>query len=146
MAWVDDAAIRALNRKWLGRDRATDVLSFSMREGRFAEPAGELLGDVVISLQSALRLARRRKIPINRVVAHLLVHGLLHLLGHEHVGNARQRAAMRREERRLLKRASSFIPALGVVPLSAAQRSTLGRSRGKGRGGPKKRAAPQSSR
>jgi probable rRNA maturation factor len=146
VAWVDDAAIRALNRKWLGRDRATDVLSFSMREGQFAEPSGDLLGDIVISLQSALRLARRRKIPTNRVVAHLLVHGLLHLLGHEHVGNARRRAVMRREERRLLKRASSLIPALGVVPLSVAPGSTIGRSRGRGGGGPKKPAAPRSSR
>jgi len=137
VAWVDDAAIRALNRKWLGRDRATDVLSFSMREGRFADPAGDLLGDVVISLQCALRLARRRKIPINRVVAHLLVHGVLHLLGHEHVGNARRRAIMRREERRLLKRASAFIPAIGVVPLSTSQRNTAGCSGGGGRGGSK---------
>ncbi len=116
MAWVDDAAIRALNLRWLGRDRATDVLSFPMREGRFAESAGALLGDVVISLETALRMARRRRASADRIVAHLLVHGVLHLLGHDHVGSARKRAAMRAEERRLLRRAAALVPALGVTP------------------------------
>ena len=60
MVWVDDAGIRPLNRAWLGRDRATDVLSFPLREGPFAQAAGPLLGDVVVSLETALRIARRR--------------------------------------------------------------------------------------
>lgn len=116
MAWVDDEAIRALNSRWLGRDRATDVLSFPMREGPFAESAGALLGDVVVSLETALRMARRRRASPDRIVAHLLVHGVLHLLGHDHVGNAARRNAMRAEERRLLRRAAALVPALGVTP------------------------------
>lgn len=126
---MDDASIRALNRRWLGRDRATDVLSFPMREGRFAESAGALLGDVVISLETALRLARRRRASPSRIVAHLLVHGVLHLLGHEHVGNAGARAAMRAEERRLLRRAAPLIPPLAVAP-AAAGRARARRRRG----------------
>ena len=47
-------------------------------------------------------------------MAHLLVHGVLHLLGHDHVGNARARAAMRAEERRLLRRAAALVPAIAL--------------------------------
>lgn len=124
---MDDPAIRALNRQWLGRDRATDVLSFSMREGRLADPADTLLGDVVVSLETALRTARRRRARPDRVVAHLLVHGVLHLLGHDHVGNAGRRAAMRSEERRLLRGAASLIPALGVAPRAGAKENSRAR-------------------
>ena len=117
VVWTDDAGIRPLNRRWLGRDRATDVLSFPMGEGAaFADTSGALLGDVVVSLESALRIARRRSTSPDRIVAHLLAHGLLHLLGHDHVGSARRRALMRATERALLRRAAREIPGLRVVP------------------------------
>ena len=116
MVWVDDAGIRPLNRAWLGRDRATDVLSFPLREGPFAQAAGPLLGDVVVSLETALRIARRRRTSPDRIVAHLLVHGLLHLLGYDHVGDARRRARMRAAERSLLRRTAREIPGLRVRP------------------------------
>ncbi len=112
MVWVDDAAMRALNRQWRGRDRTTDVLSFPMREGRYADVAGEVLGDVVVSLENALRAARRRRASPARRVAHLLVHGVLHLLGHDHLGSARSRDRMRAEERRILRRVAGVAPAL----------------------------------
>jgi len=106
VVWVDDAEIRALNRKWRGRDRATDVLSFPLREGLFASVARHVLGDVVVSLETAMRIARRRRVLPDRIVAHLLAHGVLHLLGHDHVNCARRRALMRAEERRVLRRAT----------------------------------------
>jgi probable rRNA maturation factor len=116
VVWVDDEAMRALNRRWRGRDRTTDVLSFSMREGRGADLADGVLGDVVVSLETALRTARRRRTSPDRVVAHLLVHGVLHLLGHDHLGSARRRARMRAEERRILRRLAGVAPVLRVRP------------------------------
>ena len=96
----DDRFIRALNREFRHRDAATDVLSFAMREGEAAAFAPKLLGDVVISVETAARQAARDgKKPIDRARA-LLIHGILHLLGfdHETPGDKKQ---MRAEERRI---------------------------------------------
>lgn len=97
---VDDAAIRELNREWRGRDRATDVLSFSLLEGEHDDRRGRLLGDVVISVETAARQARSRHRSLDDTLARLLVHGLLHVVGHDHElpHEARRMAA---EERRL---------------------------------------------
>jgi probable rRNA maturation factor len=77
---ITDAGIRRLNREWRGKDRATDVLSFP-----HAEPNhGTLLGDVVISLDTARRVARELRRPIEDELDRYLAHGLLHLLGHDH--------------------------------------------------------------
>ena len=102
IALVDDAEIRALNSAWRGRDRPTDVLAFSLEEGPHAERRGPLLGDVVIGLETAARQARARRRSLDDEVARLLVHGALHLIGHDHAraGEARR---MRAEERRLLR-------------------------------------------
>jgi len=102
IALVDDAEIRALNSAWRGRDRPTDVLAFSLEEGPHAERRGPLLGDIVIGLETAARQARARRRSLDDEVTRLLVHGALHLIGHDHVraGEARR---MRTEERRLLR-------------------------------------------
>lgn len=94
---VDDAAIRLLNREHRGKDSPTDVLSFPME----ALAGGErLLGDVVISVETARRQAAGYDAPLQRELYRLLIHGLLHLLGHDH--HARdERRVMQREERRL---------------------------------------------
>lgn len=127
--WVDDAIIRDLNRRWRGRNRATDVLSFPMREGRFAEIADHLLGDVVISLETVLRRAGARRTSADRIVAQLLLHGVLHLLGYDHIGNARRRARMRAEEGRILKIVSGDVKGLRVRPTgSSGNRGPLSRS------------------
>ena len=78
---VTDRAIRALNRRWRRVDRATDVLSFPV-----SEPPGDgpLLGDVVISLDTAARRARREGRRLGAELDRYLAHGLLHLLGHDH--------------------------------------------------------------
>jgi probable rRNA maturation factor len=77
---VDDAYIRRLNRKWRGKDEPTDVLSFPQG----APGAGALLGDLVISLETARRVARRDGRRIGAELDRYLAHGLLHLLGHDH--------------------------------------------------------------
>lgn len=100
VALVDDARMRELNAGFRGRDRATDVLAFSLLEGEGAEHRGRLLGDVVIGVETAARQARRRHRGFDEEVARLLIHGTLHLLGHDHQ-RADEARAMRAEERRL---------------------------------------------
>jgi probable rRNA maturation factor len=102
IALVGDADIRELNASWRQRDRATDVLSFSLLEGEGQRHRGRLLGDVVISVETAATQARRRHRGLDDEIARLLVHGVLHLLGHDHEDDADARA-MRAEERRVAR-------------------------------------------
>lgn len=107
LAFVDDAAMRELNRRYRRKDRTTDVLSFgqSLRRGvkgtRAAaslqrEADGTLeLGDIVISAAQAARQARRRRWPLATEVALLAAHGALHLLGFEDETRAGYREMLR---------------------------------------------------
>jgi probable rRNA maturation factor len=99
---VDDAAIRELNRDHRGKDKPTDVLSFPMFEGGEAPQAGveRMLGDVVISVETARRQAAEYDATLQRELYRLLIHGLLHVMGHDHE-EARERAEMETQERRL---------------------------------------------
>lgn len=90
LSLVDDDEIRALNRDYRRRDRPTDVLSFSMREGEGAI-ASALLGDVVISVDTARRQAEAAGRPLDDELLHLAVHGLAHLLGYDHATAAEER-------------------------------------------------------
>ncbi len=100
IALVDDAEIADLNRRYRGRSRPTDVLAFSQLEGEHVQRRGALLGDVVIGVEVATRQARSRHRALDDEVARLLIHGTLHLLGHDHERDDEARA-MRVEERRL---------------------------------------------
>jgi len=100
---VDDAAIAALNQRDRGQPAPTDVLSYSLLEGPHAECRGALLGDVVISIESAARQARRGWRTLDDECLRLLIHGVLHLLGHDHERDEQARR-MRAEERRLWRR------------------------------------------
>jgi probable rRNA maturation factor len=99
---LEDGAIAALNAAHRGKRRATDVLSFSLLEGAHAEFRGHLLGDVVIGVETAARQARARGRELDEEVARLLIHGVLHLLGHDHLRPAEAKR-MRAEERRLVR-------------------------------------------
>jgi probable rRNA maturation factor len=103
---VDDAEIAAHNARYRGREGPTDVLSFSLVEGPHAERRGALLGDVVISLETASRQARRNRRSLESEVLRLVIHGALHLIGHDHV-RAKEARAMRAEERRLWRAVSA---------------------------------------
>jgi probable rRNA maturation factor len=84
---TDDATVHELNRTYRATDAPTDVLSFAQSEGdAFAHPEGALphLGDVIISLDTARRQAQEFSLSLQDEVAHLLVHGILHLLGYDH--------------------------------------------------------------
>lgn len=79
---TDDAAVRTLNRRWRGKDRPTDVLSFPCGDRL---PEGRIyLGDVAISLETAQRQAAQRGVPLARELATLLLHALVHLCGYDH--------------------------------------------------------------
>lgn len=88
-----DQAIRILNRKYRRIDKATDVLSFPT-----ADAAAGLAGDLVISLETALRQAEERGHSLDMEIRVLLVHGLLHLAGYDHETDT---GTMRRKEARL---------------------------------------------
>jgi probable rRNA maturation factor len=89
LLFTSDAEIHALNREWRQRDKATNVLSFPMlvRDELLAlGPDGppELLGDVALAYETCAREAAEKSIPLADHAAHLIVHGLLHLAGHDH--------------------------------------------------------------
>jgi probable rRNA maturation factor len=100
---VSDAEMRKLNRDYRGKDRPTDVLSFAQQEGPGGAPAG-LLGDVVVSVDTAKRQAAERGATLPREAERLLVHGVLHLLGYDHERSAAEARRMQRRERALARR------------------------------------------
>ena len=97
---TDDSAIRLLNRAWRGVDAATNVLSFPA-SGAGGEPP--LIGDIVLAFETVAREARAERKSFVHHVAHLAVHGFLHLLGYDHVRKA-DAEAMERIERDVLQR------------------------------------------
>lgn len=98
---TNDDQIHQLNRDYRHKDKPTDVLAFAQREGELAELAGEMLGDVVISVETARVQARARGATTLDEVTFLLAHGLLHLLGWDHETAAKD-LRMRAETERLL--------------------------------------------
>ena len=100
LALVDDAEIEALNTQWRAQARPTDVLSFSLVEGDHADRREAMLGDVVISVETAARQAADRHRSLAEVVTRLMIHGVLHLIGHDHEDDE-EASRMAAEERRL---------------------------------------------
>ncbi len=106
VALVDDPSIAELNGEWRDKPRATDVLSFSLVEGDFADHRGGMLGDVVISVETAAAQASERHRGLDETVTRLLVHGVMHLIGHDHEDDTEARV-MLAEERRVLRMLSA---------------------------------------
>jgi rRNA maturation RNase YbeY len=100
--FVGDGAMRTLNRRYRKRDRTTDVLSFSFREGGGMPVRPAMLGDIVIAVPVAERQAREDGETLTRSLDRLLVHGLLHLLGYDHERSAAEARRMQARERKLL--------------------------------------------
>ncbi len=100
LVFVDDEYIHELNLQYRGVDSPTDVLSFAMLEGEPCPGDDEeiILGDVVISLQAAQRQATDYGHSFRREVAYLTVHGVLHLLGFDHVREEEQKIMRAKEE------------------------------------------------
>ncbi|MHB8382934.1 MAG: rRNA maturation RNase YbeY [Candidatus Binataceae bacterium] len=117
VAIVDNAAIRALNREYRGQDRPTDVLSFSQVEVPGAPPPdpsallddpATILGDVVISIDTALVQARAQGVTARARLRTLLIHGVLHLIGYDHERSPADARRMFAREREI---ASAIAPA-----------------------------------
>jgi rRNA maturation RNase YbeY len=100
---VADREIHELNREYRHKDRPTDVLAFAMREGATVPETRNLLGDVVISLETAEIQAKRRRHSIADEVRILLVHGILHLLGYDHERSRAEARRMFKMQRALLR-------------------------------------------
>ena len=89
LLFADDAEVHELNREWRDKDRPTNVLSFPMLERADllslpGEGPPELLGDIVLALETCAREAGDKGLPLEAHATHLIVHGLLHLAGHDH--------------------------------------------------------------
>ena len=113
VCFVMDARMRALHRQYKGVDRSTDVLAFGMQEGVGRGISPEVLGDIVVSSETAAREARARRLPVRRELLLYAVHGVLHLLGYRD-GTARDARVMHRLERAYLR---------AVAPRSRAARA-----------------------
>ena len=100
---VDDSAIEALNQKYLNRSGPTNVIAFPMREGEFSDLSPHLLGDVVISTETAGREAHNSGISMEARFDQLLVHGILHLFGFDHESNQDDAARMEAKAVELIK-------------------------------------------
>lgn len=100
LVFVDDDYIHDLNHRYRGVDSPTDVLSFAMMEGEPVESgeAEPILGDVVISLQAVERQADEYGHSFLREAAYLTVHGVLHLLGYDHMEEDNKRIMRQKEE------------------------------------------------
>jgi len=85
LVFTDDAAIRCLNARWRHKDKATNVLSFPAFPVKAGQKPMPLLGDIVISLETVQAEAKGQNKPLDHHLSHLLVHGLLHLLGYDHI-------------------------------------------------------------
>lgn len=120
--FVGDEEMRGLNARYRGLDRTTDVLAFAMSEGEaFPREGTRLLGDVVVSLETAERQAGERKHSVRREIAILLVHGVLHLLGYDHEASrqdAGKAAARARRMRRMERGCVDRLESLGILSMS----------------------------
>ena len=97
--------MRILNRDYLHKDRPTNVISFSMQEGEFASINPDMLGDIVISADTAAREAAEGGISFGERLVFLLLHGILHLTGYDHERSGEQEARrMEAKEQEILRR------------------------------------------
>lgn len=103
---TDNGTIQELNRSYRGVDRATDVLSFSQREGPGADPDDPILGDVVISVERAQEQAADYGHSLEREIGFLAVHGVLHLLGWDH--------ELPEDEKRMMAKTEEVLGVLGL--------------------------------
>lgn len=99
---MDDPQIEELNQQYLNREGPTNVIAFAMREGEFADLSPHLLGDVVISMDTAAKEAQIAATSMERRFNELLVHGVLHLMGFDHETSEEDAQVMEGKSREIL--------------------------------------------
>lgn len=107
LLFTADAEVHVLNRQWRGKDKPTNVLSFPMLEREHllalaADGPPEMLGDLALACETCTREAAEKGVPIEHHATHLIVHGLLHLAGHDHETGQAEAEAMEELETRIL--------------------------------------------
>ncbi len=103
LLFTDDARMRVLNRDWRGKDRPTNVLSFPAFPMQVGNALPPMLGDIVLARETVEREAAEEGKPFQHHLSHLLIHGLLHLAGHDHEEDE-EAERMEAAERRALAR------------------------------------------
>lgn len=105
ITFVDDTGIQIINRQYLGKDKPTNVISFSLQEGECGGINPDLLGDIIISVETARRDAAKGGLCFDEEIIFLIIHGFLHLTGYDHVNtpvaNVRK---MKRKEKELFEK------------------------------------------
>jgi probable rRNA maturation factor len=102
LSFVDDENIKILNKQYLGKNKATNVLSFSLLEGEYGNINPQILGDIIVSVETAQRDALYGKLTIHQEIDFLIIHGILHLLGYNHENTTeKETKKMRQKEKDL---------------------------------------------
>lgn len=108
---TDDAGIREVNLNYLGKDRPTNVISFAMSEGESCSGGccgNDILGDIVISVETAQRDGQKGGLTLEDEIEFLMIHGILHLLGFDHVGSRAEAEKMAMREKELFFSLNGF--------------------------------------
>lgn len=101
--FINDKKIRQLNQHYRGLDRPTDVLAFPMQEGEGPAMTLDILGDIVISVETASRQGEEIGWGLEIEIYKLLTHGLLHLIGYDHETDPEEAARMKNQEEEIMK-------------------------------------------
>jgi len=95
---ADSACLRRLNKRYRRMDKVTDVISFAMLEGDLPPVAQTNLGDIYISLPRTRKQARQYRVPFEEELKRLVIHGLLHLIGYDHIKPGQAKMMRKKEE------------------------------------------------
>lgn len=106
---VSEAKIKGLNKEYRGKNRVTDVLSFSLEELRLQKHGILPLGDIFICLPFAVKESKRQNVSLEKELARLTVHGFLHLSGYDHEGSRKDAEMMFKLENKILEKLSSYL-------------------------------------
>lgn len=98
---VNDAKIRRLNKEYRNRDQATDVLAFPQDADAKNDNGGPLLGDVVVSVETSRRQAKKHRLSAEEELVLLIIHGTLHLLGYDHERSGKDKREMQNKTRKI---------------------------------------------
>jgi probable rRNA maturation factor len=102
LSFVDDENIKQLNKQYLGRDKATNVISFSLQEGEYSDINPQIMGDIIVSVETAQRDAIKGNLTVTQEFEFLIIHGILHLLGYNHENTTKKETnKMRQKEKDL---------------------------------------------